>query len=74
MSPYPQDRGVTVFVGLTVVQVAGEDSRDKRPLRGALFRETTFRATQWVLLYLYGFSDSFGGVISPTQPSGWTIK
>ena len=54
-----------VFVGITVVQVAGEDPRDK------LSRETTSRATQWVSLYPYEFSGSFGGVVSPTQPSGY---
>ena len=43
-----------VFVGLTVVQVAEEDSRDKRPLRDALSQKTTSQATQWVLLYSYG--------------------
>ena len=64
----------TVFVGLTVVQVIGEDPRDKRSLQGALSQETTSRATQWVPLYPYGFSGSFGGVVSPTQPSDWTIQ
>ena len=63
-----------IFVGLIVVQIAAEDPQNKRPLRGALSRETTSRATQWVSLYPYGFSDSFGGVVSPTQPSGWTIQ
>ena len=63
-----------VFVVLTVVQVAGEDSRDKRPLWGALSRETTSWATQRVLLCPYGFSGSFGGVVSLTKPSGWTIQ
>ena len=62
-----------VFVGLMVVQIAREDLRDKRSLRGALSREIISRATQWVPLYPYGFSGNFGRVVSPTQPSGWTI-
>jgi len=41
-------------VRLTVVQVAGEDPLDKRPLRGALSQETTFQATQWVSYTLMG--------------------
>ena len=44
----------TVFAGLTVVQVAREDPRDKRPLRGALSRETTSLAAQWVPYTLMG--------------------
>ena len=64
----------TVFVGIIVVQIAGEDHRDKHPLRGALSREITSQAAQWVSLYPYGFSGRFGKVISPTQPSDWTIQ
>ena len=54
-----------VFVGLTVVHIAREDPQDKRSLQGALSQETTSRATQWVPLYPYGFSCSFGGVFRP---------
>jgi len=53
-------------MGLTMVQVAGEDLQDKRPHQSALSQETTSRATQWVLLYLNGFSGNFSRVVSPT--------
>jgi len=64
-----------IFVGLTVVQVTGEDLGTNVP-SGVRCPERLLPGLpyEYHFLHPYGFSGSFGGMFSPTQPLGWTFQ